>query len=240
MVEPIIWMGERGAVNEMVIRWKSSWPTAAIDFLRSVKWRSAAPNGLFDGTVVESAVAIVEPSLAQFGTPDLILAVRTRSHRHLFFCEAKRGEYNDEALPNDPGMETEGFNSCINGQLSLRYRFARALQGWDPQKIIEEQWASNPYVDTLRDKIRNRRLADRRARDMVRDHLHDVALDHCYFIALTRDEVPPWSRVSAEYMPLFLTEAAQDRSRARSPGMGAAAASSGNGVREAAVGRCGQ
>lgn len=71
---------------------------------------------------------LVETGFAQFGDPDLIVVIKHDGERSVFFVEAKVVSYEDSAKPRQQGMTKQpGFNSCINGQLSLRYRLARAL-----------------------------------------------------------------------------------------------------------------
>jgi hypothetical protein len=52
--------------------------------------------------------------------------------RQLLFVEAKAGPYIFSARSNSVGMQEPGFNSAINGQLSLKYRLACALERAEP------------------------------------------------------------------------------------------------------------
>jgi hypothetical protein len=78
-----------------------------------------------------------------FGSPDGSVVIRTRDRRFFVFVEAKAGRFQDSYL-NPPIMTAEQlaapqakvaqlckdnkFNSSINGQLELRWRFVNAFQ----------------------------------------------------------------------------------------------------------------
>jgi hypothetical protein len=83
---------------------------------------------------------IVEVGLGQFGDPDLIFvcSLDDNTKKHIFF-EAKVVPYDISAIANSEGMRTAGFNSSINGQLSLKYRFVQALKQWNGKTSIIEQ-----------------------------------------------------------------------------------------------------
>ena len=93
----------------------------------------------------QSHTTLTEYELGQrgFGSPDGSF-MTAASHRRCFvFVEAKQSSFTDAYLPPDP-MTTEElsapdldmdklcegnrFNSCINGQLELRWRFVNALR----------------------------------------------------------------------------------------------------------------
>jgi hypothetical protein len=78
---------------------------------------------------INSAHAIVELGFGQFGDPDLIVVCDSSTgQKYVIFIEAKAKTYRDSKKRNqDPGMNAQGFNSSINGQLSLKYRFAQAI-----------------------------------------------------------------------------------------------------------------
>jgi hypothetical protein len=126
------WYGERGIVNALVTHIATlSDPLAGLSrLLGAVEWA----NGSADWTKeLREASVYVEVGLADFGNPDLIIVCTSADKvRRLVFVEAKAGPYIFSARSNTVGMREPGFNSAINGQLSLKYRFARALEAAAP------------------------------------------------------------------------------------------------------------
>src|SRR5207302_5688722 len=107
-----------------------------------------------------NAYLIVEVGLADFGDPDLLIVCRTGSGvSHLVFLEAKAQSYTDSMQQTSRlhtakwGMEQDGFNSSINGQLTLKYRFANALSLWDGRAgaISESRLLFEAYQARLND-----------------------------------------------------------------------------------------
>ena len=136
----VVGYSERGLVNSLVYLMRQD-PSHLLRFLECCDWDPASPNHhpLPDGDALLGALNggtasityIVETSFAQFGDPDLIIVINSPERRWRFFVEAKVISYDKSAKENQtgpsPGMQQAGFNSSINGQLSLKYRLARAL-----------------------------------------------------------------------------------------------------------------
>jgi len=137
-IPTVLWYGERGIINALVAHISASG-----DFVGSVRNLLTATcwgNGKRPSWIEDFSDAhlIVEVGLADFGDPDLLIICRTGSGIiHLVFLEAKAQSYTDSMQQTSPlsaarwGMEQDGFNSSINGQLTLKYRFANALSLWD-------------------------------------------------------------------------------------------------------------
>jgi len=186
------WYGERGIVNALVNHLaRAARPVEAVRALLSaVRW--AAPRG---GTWVETftkVTIIVELGLADFGNPDLLLVCDGPDGVRLVFVEAKVAPYLASMRPNKHGMTLPGFNSSINGQLALKYRFARALEASSPGvlALLEPEALRAAYASRLRDgRSMPRRLSKL---GIVRDTLTPLGLlglseSHCEYVALTWD-----------------------------------------------------
>jgi hypothetical protein len=92
-----------------------------------------------------------------FGWPDAVVIVETPTEEKLIlFIEAKAGLYQDSALPLAK-YKAKGFNSSINGQLSLRYRLAQALKS--PQKyghsLVEPKSLAHAYGEPQPRRLAN-------------------------------------------------------------------------------------
>jgi len=132
----VVGYSERGLVNALVGFMRRDSKRLEC-FLRCCEWNGSRGENeeLFDGdellkafkTGVAKVTYIVETSFAHFGDPDLIIVIHTADRRWRFFVEAKVVAYLKNAKSNAQGMRQEGYNSAINGQLSLKYRLARAL-----------------------------------------------------------------------------------------------------------------
>jgi hypothetical protein len=93
---------------------------------------------------------------------------------------------------NRIGMREPGFNSSINGQLALKYRFAKALEAAAPgnEVIKEPEPLLRAYADRVNDPRRfPRGLAKP---EIVRDMLAPLGMlglpeAHCHYVALTWD-----------------------------------------------------
>lgn len=177
---------------------------------------------------VSHAHLIVEVGLADFGDPDLLIICRTRSGMiHLVFLEAKAQSYTDSMQQTSPlraakwGMEQDGFNSSINGQLTLKYRFANALSLWDGRaaSISESRSLFEAYQVRLNDspkKSPGRRLAKPSILGIFeRLGLARLPEANCHYIALTWDcESKVFFNspdVSSDYLPVFLGGAGEER-----------------------------
>jgi hypothetical protein len=163
----------------------------------------------------------VQVGLAEFGNPDLILVCKSSADSRPFcvFIEAKVIPYSVSAISNNEGMRTRGYNSACNGQLSLKYRFARALEQWDGIKgVIEEPGAIfNAYKRSTSDGgLSDSHPAPRRLQKtsilkgiLTPLGLAGLPLDHCCFVALTWDR-EDYLKSAPEFLPRFLDESGSD------------------------------
>ncbi|PQO30758.1 hypothetical protein C5Y96_14970 [Blastopirellula marina] len=124
----VSWYGERGIVNAVVAGLINAEVAGVIAFLNQVEWGGEPPH-LEEITSVE---LIVEIGCGEFGDPDLIIICKSGEEvRLVTFVEAKVISYEVSAGSNQLGMRVKGYNSTINGQLSLKYRLAIALSQWN-------------------------------------------------------------------------------------------------------------
>lgn len=211
MENRIVRYGERGVVESIVLGIIEKSGTK--QFLKAIRWsNSSKPEWIDD---VQNTTWIVEIGLGQFGDPDLILVCRTREgNTYYLFVEAKVNRYVDSSLPNSGGM-IRGFNSRINGQLSLKYRFCKALEVWDGDiyRIVEPPELFEAYKKALKDTMKMpRRLSKHSILRYVlkQNDFHQATIDNCYFVALTWDREPgPFKDTSLDpdLLPLFLSKA---------------------------------
>lgn len=154
----VSWYGERGIVNAVVSTLVEAGVPGVVAFLKTVIW-AAPPKWLND---VESVEIIVEIGCGEFGDPDLIIVCTTSDAiRFATFVEAKVIPYSQSAGSNKQGIRVRGFNSTINGQLSLKYRLAFALSQWDGHRdelnesdslyhAYKRPWSQRGLGDTIR------------------------------------------------------------------------------------------
>ena len=210
-VGEIIMYGERGIVNAIVAYLMD--PTASIErcreFFSVINW--GENNGKIDWiSRLQNVDAVVEVGLGQFGDPDLIFVCTLNDHtKKYIFIEAKVVPYVISAISNSEGMRTRGFNSSINGQLSLKYRFVQALKLWNGKtSIIEPEEQFSSYREHLNDSKSNPRLLAKKsilANILKRIGLYNINPENCYFVALTNDKEPgPFVKVAEEYLPCIL------------------------------------
>lgn len=217
MTNGIVWYGERGVVNALVIdlAGRQDVVGGVKDLLRAIRWADGGTREWIDS--VSGVSFLVEVGMGQFGNPDLILVCRTGTEAttHVVFVEAKVVPYLGSAMSNaDDTMKASEFNSSINGQLTLRHRLAHALHGWGGNGALAEapnlHAAYHLPAGGLDDPARQPRgLAKAAVLDLVRRHgLHRLPLDHYHLVAWTWDAGPffsPAVGVSPDQLPLFLT-----------------------------------
>jgi len=217
----VVGYSERGMVNELVHMIRSS--DDQIDLTRGLlekcfQWESESTRKKVEAISHEmkSVTFIVEPGFAQFGDPDLIIVPRDESGENsaVFFVEAKVISYRHSAeLTHDAmDMTQSGYNSTIIGQLSLRYRLAKALAhrfcGESDSSVIlqetEEVAKSYASMERLSDGcVRRRRLAKREnlmhLLPLVRldSNSEEDFMNRCFFVALTSDEEIPFKEKCA-------------------------------------------
>ncbi len=213
---PIVtWYGERGIVNAVVTKIKSNPVSNVRNLLEAVRWAdSGCPNWISE---VNSVHVCVEIGLAHFGDPDLILVCKTEQGVKCVFVEVKVIPYCFSMRSNDLGMEESGFNSSINGQLSLKYRFAKALESTAvpnnsecPDSIREPEDISKAYQKKLND-TKQRHLDKPGVIDMLDEWgLVGIPEKNCHYIAWTWDQAEKAfvnsSNKDKYELPLFVDE----------------------------------
>jgi hypothetical protein len=178
--------GERGLVDSLFLDLQAGGKLVA--FLNKIKFPFGDPPHLGLGDDTEVTV-IVEAGFggnrAGFGWPDAVVVATLPSGRKLIlFIEAKAGLYADEAA--DFTARKKGFNSKINGQLSLRFRLARALVSYkkDDRRLVEPDDVARSYGE----EAHPRRLAKiDNLRKIVEQDLLADKVEHL-FVALTDDK----------------------------------------------------
>jgi hypothetical protein len=100
-----------------------------------------------------------------FGQPDAALCLRTDTGVHFVFIEAKVGAFRFNYQPpslhsktvaqlatiSDVGVDklckASKFNSSINGQLELKWRFVNAFRARQPltRQVVSERWITLPH-----------------------------------------------------------------------------------------------
>jgi hypothetical protein len=196
----VYWYGERGIVNAMISY--ISRPETIVESIKAllseVCWGSGAtPDWVGE---IQNVALVVEVGLADFGDPDLLVVCYTSTGIKLVFVEAKVVSYTDSMQSTSTsaatrwGMFQVGFNSSINGQMTLKYRFAKALSRWDgvTPAIVEDEVIFRAYVEYLNDspsKAPGRRLVKDKIlkRIFKRLGLNGISEESCYFVALTWD-----------------------------------------------------
>lgn len=213
--------GERGIINSIVThlhRDPSLFPILMKTLLKVIKWAKETNQHWVER--ISDARIIVELGLAQFGDPDLIIVCKTdEGEIHCLFIEAKAKTYEESAIANEKGMAFPGFNSSINGQISLKYRFAKALNAYKEgdNLIAEPENIFLQYEKQLKDGNKTPRKIEKRKilEDIIRPlgllglkdgYFHYVALtwdreDHVFFGGKNRDK---------SLLPLFLDENGND------------------------------
>jgi hypothetical protein len=225
----VFWYGERGIINAVVahVRTSDNFVGMVRNLLAATCWGTGNRPSWIE--TFSDAHLIVEVGLADFGDPDLVIVCRTEAGvSYVVFLEAKAQSYRDSMQSTSPsraakcGMEQDGFNSSINGQLTLKYRFANALASWDGRArvICESQPLFRSYQLRLNDspkKSPGRSLAKASILNGVfgRLGLAGIAENNCYYIALTWDckskvffNSPD---ISSEYLPVFLGNNGEER-----------------------------
>lgn len=224
----VLWYGERGVVNSLVIAIQAGGVSAVSALLKQVQWADQSQPAWL--TAIASIAMIVEPGCSQFGNPDLILVLTTiDSQRYVVYFEAKVITYAASAVPNSKGMNEKKFNSAINGQLSLRYRMSLALAHWNGKTdLVEPTEIYNQYRRTdseggINEKLtKPRHLRKKSVLTLLRDAgVHGVPLTHFCFLAVTSDQQFHFStNMPTEIRPLFLNHEGTDNWQQIAPRVG--------------------
>jgi len=186
-LEKIVRYGERGVVDTLIHFLVENLESKK--FLQSIRWADGSSKDWI--TSIESVSWILEVSLNRmsgFGDPDIMIVCETQDKApHFVFIEAKVDTYEKAAGSNSKGM-VEGYNSKINGQLSLKYRFCKAIEGWTQEQSIQEsEILFQQYKDRIGENNRRpRRLVKKQVLNLLEKHrFHELDLDRCFFVAMT-------------------------------------------------------
>lgn len=215
----VVWYGERGVVNALVDHLADAGIAGVQSLLKKATvWAGENPPKWID--CIRSVEYIVEIGLGEFGDPDLMIVCHSDEWPpQLVFVEAKVISYGVSAIRNTDGMSARGFNSSINGQLALKYRFANALNAWDAgNEIVEPKPLHEVYsqdIGGLADyKQQPRRLRKASVLQILKDcHLAGLPAENVCFVAMTWDskaffdDADPCDPV---ILPLFLSETGDD------------------------------
>lgn len=191
-------------------------------FLRGLEFQGAEANLLVRQVAKElsECTFFVEPGLGEFGIPDFVIVARAgeAGRRLVFFVEVKAKSYMDSAASNSKGFRGRNFGSFINGQLSMRYRFARAVAQWDARSIsgiAEPHEVASASARLLGDDFgRGRRLRKPEVLKGIGQAMRpDFSqsegefLDRTFFVAVTEDSANPLkgpdSEVLRDHLPCY-------------------------------------
>ena len=176
---------ERGIVNS-VIFWMSNAPKEKIiKLLKGIKDKKG-------DSIVENYKKIDifdEFSFGDFGSPDLIIKVKSKENTYVFIIEAKITTYDNASIDNNKDCIVYKNNaSKLNIQLSLRKRFIESIRVKDNiSEGIEDKVTKNPYDYT-------RKLKKKELLNWIEEHIKGEF--EYYFISLTTDEGNPFSNKS--------------------------------------------
>ncbi|MFH1530439.1 MAG: hypothetical protein ABIK09_06875 [Pseudomonadota bacterium] len=227
----VVGYSERGLVNALVGYLRKDLSRVRQFLKQIVFFIGGGGTPAMDSLIadLEDYAFIVEPGFSQFGDPDLILVCcRTEDPKPwLVFVEAKVKDYLDsakrpngvECMKTTKGKGSTGYNSQIHGQLSLKYRLARALARFNAgdETLIEGKGLYEAYKEHQGD--RRAQGARRLAKEPNIKHLvpqllgptesgDDALLSRCFFVALTTDEVFPFNHPDTmpegKYFPSYL------------------------------------
>lgn len=182
----ITYYGERGIVNGIILDIKDDIEKQK-NFLKSIKL--ADKSSL---TWVDDATHFywfIEPSLSQFGNPDIILTVETNAEiKYAFFIEAKINSYDSSSCPlgKDQILEKydNGVASKINVQLAFKYRFVEAMLGDNNSSLNIEE--SREVAEQYKDEPRKLKLTP--LCNHIKKLFSGINKDNIYYIALIYDE----------------------------------------------------
>ena len=224
----VLWYGERGVVNSLVIAIQAGGAPAISALLRQVQWADNSQPAWLN--TIASVSMIVEPGCSQFGDPDLILVLTTSdTQRYVVYFEAKVVTYAASAVSNLNGMKEKKFNSAINGQLSLRYRMSLALAQWNGSANLVEpaavyhQYRRRSEEGGINEKLlKPRHLLKKSVLKLLREAgVNGLPLTNFHFLAVTSDQQLDFStNMSPEIRPLFLSLEGNDNWQQIAPRVG--------------------
>ena len=133
---------ERGIVNSIIF-WMSNAPKKRIiELLKGIKDKD-------NHSIIEDFKKIDifdEFSFGDFGSPDLIIKVKSKGKTYVFIIEAKITTYDNASVDNDSDDKIvyKDNASRLNVQLSLRKRFIDEIKAKDDFESIKQD-ATNKY-----------------------------------------------------------------------------------------------
>lgn len=182
-------------------------------FLRGLDFRSveATRQVHLVSKDLSDCTFFVEPGLGEFGIPDLVIVAQAGQANRpwVFFVETKAKPYLDSAASNRKGFRGRNFGSFVNGQLSMRYRFARTVARWDARLaagLVEPREVAEAAARSLGDDFgRSRHLRKPEIlKGMVAamrpdtDETEAAFLDRVFFVAVTEDRANPFKLPESE------------------------------------------
>jgi len=213
MSRSIQWYGERGVVNALVTQVAAKGAHAGISLLKCIQWGDQQTKPWLEQ--INEINYVIEVGLSRFGDPDLIIVCTSvddskKEKRHAFFIEAKVITYQESVEKGGP--------SSINRQLTLKYRFAQAMQTWrgDLQPIAETAaWHGAYYPSGESAAVREdspvpRQIAKRSVIQIcLNAQLHGIPVKDIHFVAWTWDREPffgnDWNKFTqSKGRPMFM------------------------------------
>lgn len=183
----ITYYGERGIVNGIILDIKDDIEKQR-SFLKAIKLADKSNLPWANDAVHFNW--FIEPSLSEFGSPDIILTVTTNTTiKYAFFIEAKLNSYDRSSFSLKDLMlkkDYDGVASKLNVQLAFKYRFVEAMFVDDkPSGNIEEsEEAANKYKDNKYRKLKLHKLCTH-----MKKLFEGVDKNNIYYIALTNDDI---------------------------------------------------
>lgn len=214
----LLFYGERGLVNGLVLDLLASPPRFG-ELLRAAAWCGEAPAWTGE---LEDVTYLVEPGFSKFGQPDFVAVCRLRDgSRRYVVTEVKSATYTASAMSNVPGIREKAFNSSINGQMSLNYRFVKALERFDFKagtSVEEPKALFDRYHEQLHDTNKGPRklLKPQAVGSLVKPFLEGMNVDTTHFLVLARQEKTgpaknPLETAGKDLLPLLLDDAGEDQ-----------------------------
>lgn len=191
MSDPTItYYGERGIVNGIILDIKDDLEKQK-KFLKAIKLADKSSLDWIDDAA--HFYWFIEPSLSQFGNPDIILTVETNAKiKYAFFIEAKIIGYDSSSCPLDSKLTLDkydkGIASKLNVQLAFKYRFVEAMFAGknlseDIKPIKESEESAKQYNDKKQRSLSLIPLCKH-----LSELFEGINKDNIYYTALTNDK----------------------------------------------------
>ena len=198
--------GERGLVTTFFLDLLQNKNASGIlDFISIIEFQNK-PN--IDHQTVKCIDILIEPDFSNtgFGHPDAIFSIQFfNGKKYVFILEAKRSTYI-EAAKDKSSRGTQGFNSCINGQMELNYCLTLALEKFrhGDRILIEPEWIlETNYQDERKGVLRC--LKKSGVINDVVSKLVSEPTENYFHIILTNDAENPFDTTDKRYLPqLFI------------------------------------